>query len=76
MADLFEDLRFFIGAFFFIVGAILLVHSIVEPSLVENVDLNFYAGSFFLLFSIGAFVLTAIGWTDKRRARMALKNQG
>jgi hypothetical protein len=51
-----HDLRFFIGAFFLIVGAILSLQGLLDPTPVEGVNLNLYAGLGFILFSGGAFL--------------------
>ena len=51
-----QDLRFFIGAFFFIVGVILTLQGLIDPTPVEGVNLNLYAGMGFVLFSGGAFL--------------------
>ena len=49
-----QDLRFFIGAFFLIVGLLLVAQGFFAPQLTEGVNLNLYAGLGFVLFSSAA----------------------
>jgi len=46
-----HDLRFFIGAFFFLVGVLLLGQGVLSPMLTDGVNLNLDAGLGFLVFS-------------------------
>ena len=46
-----HDLRFFIGAFFLLVGALLIGQGALSPSLTDGVNLNLYSGIGFLTFS-------------------------
>ena len=60
MTALLEDLRFFIGLFFLIVGAILIGQGFINPSVTEGLDLNLATGSCLLLFS--AIILSLAIW--------------
>ena len=48
-----QDLRFFIGSFFFLVGAVLVFQGLLSPALVEGINLNLYTGLGFVIFSLG-----------------------
>lgn len=52
-----EDLRFFIGTFFVIVGGILAVAGLLRPELTEGVNLNLSVGLAFGLFGLGALAI-------------------
>jgi hypothetical protein len=58
MQKLLEDLRFFIGAFFLIIGFILLTTGIFSPSYVEGFNLNLITGIVFLIFAMLALALS------------------
>ena len=57
---MFEDLRFFIGTFFAIIGAILLFQGVVHPTQVEGLNLNLICGISFLIFAAGALLLSVL----------------
>jgi len=61
MNRLTEDLRFFIGAFFLIVGALLCFEGIRNAVLVEGCNLNLYTGLVFIAFSAVALTLSIKG---------------
>ncbi len=52
MANLLEDLKFFIGAFFLILSALLLFEGFTNPVLSAGYNLNVIAGTSFLIFAI------------------------
>ena len=52
MERLLEDLQFFIGAFFIIVGAILFFEGITSPVYTSGFNLNAIVGAIFLALSI------------------------
>lgn len=54
---LLEDLRFFIGSFFLVVGLALVGKGLVTPILMDGYNLNLIAGAVFLLFSCPALLL-------------------
>ena len=58
--NMFEDLRFFIGTFFAIIGAILLFQGVVHPTEVEGMNLNLICGVSFLVFAAGALGLSVM----------------
>lgn len=60
MIQLFEDLRFFIGAFFLIVGAILTGAGLVNPTEIAGVNLNLLVGVCFIIFGAGALVMAVL----------------
>ncbi len=64
--DLLEDLRFFIGSFFFIIGALLVIKGIVDPISTEGFDLNLITGVCFFAFSC---VLLALAILQTNRMR-------
>ena len=68
MADLIEDLRIFIGAFFFILGGILIVMGYSSPSLVEGFNLNLICGWIFLAFALVALTLAYFGFHQRAKA--------
>jgi hypothetical protein len=59
MIRLTEDLRFFIGAFFLIVGAFLTFEGLRSGTLVEGFNLNLITGIGFVGFSLIALGLAA-----------------
>jgi hypothetical protein len=60
LQNMFEDLRFFIGTFFAIIGAILLFQGVVHPTQVEGLNLNLICGVSFLVFAGGALGLSVL----------------
>jgi uncharacterized membrane protein HdeD (DUF308 family) len=60
LLKLIEDLRFFIGAFFLIIGALLVFQSFANPGLVEGYNLNLITGISFLAFALAALALAFI----------------
>jgi hypothetical protein len=58
MARLLEDLRFFIGTFFLIIGVLLVIEGLRVGTLVEGYNLNLWTGIVFILFSSVALVLS------------------
>lgn len=58
MNRLMEDLRFFIGAFFALVGVILVVEGIRSGVLVEGYNLNLITGMVFTFFGGAALYLS------------------
>ena len=65
MIRLLEDLRFFIGAFFAIVGLLLSVAGLVQPEITAGVNLNFVVGVTFIIFGGGALALAYSGLKKK-----------
>lgn len=63
MGPLIEDLRFCIGAFFLIVGALLTVQGILVNT--AEINLNLWTGFVFLIFGGGAVTLSLRGATFK-----------
>ena len=54
---LFNDLRFFIGLFFLLIGLILIAVGTIEPSLQAGVNLDLMTGFGFVIFSAIALTL-------------------
>ena len=52
MTNLLEDLKFFIGTFFVIVGVLLLIEGLTNPVLSAGYNLNLIAGTSFLIFAL------------------------
>jgi hypothetical protein len=53
------DLRFVIGAFFLIVGALLVIYYIAEPTPnLSTKSVNFWSGNLFILFGTGMIALS------------------
>jgi hypothetical protein len=73
MGPLIEDLRFCIGAFFVIVGGLLTVQGLVEPTPVLDINLNLWTGLVFLAFGSAAVTLSLRGasFGAKAKARAA-----
>jgi protein-S-isoprenylcysteine O-methyltransferase Ste14 len=71
VADLIEDLRIFIGAFFLILSVILISMGVFSPSQVEGFNLNLICGLTFLVFSVLALWLAYLGF----RSRQLLKTK-
>lgn len=67
MLRLTEDLRFFIGAFFFIVGGILCAEGLRVGTLVEGYNLNLWTGSVFLIFAIVVLAMSLSDNFGKKR---------
>ena len=67
--ELLEDLRFFIGLFFLIVGAILIAQGLIHPVETAGVNLNFDVGLGFLVFSFFALLMVFIGFRNRASAR-------
>lgn len=65
MMRLLEDLRFFIGAFFVIVGLLLAVAGLVQPEITAGVNLNLVVGITFVVFGGGALALAYCGLKKK-----------
>ena len=57
MGRLTEDLRFFIGSFFLMVGVLLSFQGWREPTLIEGYNLNLITGAAFVVFSVIALAL-------------------
>lgn len=53
----FFDLRFVIGAFFFVVGILLLLYSFTNPT-IEHAAVNRWSGIFFLVFAVIMMLLS------------------
>lgn len=61
MIRLLEDLRSFIGAFFLIVGVLLMGQGLVHPEETAGVNLNLIVGTAFLIFGSGALAMAYRG---------------
>lgn len=59
-----EDLRFFIGSFFLILGVVLLSQAFINPVLTDGYNLNLITGICFVIFSFGAL---ALSWREVRQ---------
>ncbi len=57
MIRLLEDLRFFIGAFFLIVGFLLTGAGLLQPQMTAGIELNLFVGLAFLAFGTGAMAM-------------------
>jgi Kef-type K+ transport system membrane component KefB len=62
MARLFEDLRFFIGAFFLIVGAMLMIQGLVNPVEIAGLNPNLISGVCFFIFGALAMTLACLAY--------------
>lgn len=58
MHRLIEDLRFFIGAFFLIVGVLLLLQGLLVTGAAPGPNLNLLTGIAFTLFASGSLYLS------------------
>jgi hypothetical protein len=65
--QLIEDLRFFIGAFFLVVGVLLTGAGLLHPEEVAGVNLNLIVGISFLIF--GALSLSLALLSTRRPKR-------
>lgn len=52
-----EDLRFFIGAFFMIIGTLLLLQGWLAPILIADLNPNLISGAVFLVFGTCAMAM-------------------
>jgi hypothetical protein len=57
MIRLLEDLRFFIGAFFLLVGFLLTAAGLISPVVTAGQNLNLLVGVTFVVFGAGALAL-------------------
>ncbi len=57
MIKLLDDLRFFIGAFFLIIGGLLTIEGLQSHVLVEGYNLNLITGVTFVVFAFLALFL-------------------
>ena len=67
--ELLEDLRFFIGLFFLIVGVILIAQGLLHPVETAGVNLNLNVGLGFLSFSFVALLMVFIGFRNRASAQ-------
>lgn len=64
---LLEDLRFFIGAFFVIVGVLLVGQGLINPLDTAGVNLNLIVGICFFIFGSGALAMAVTSARSQRR---------
>ena len=67
--ELLEDLRFFIGLFFFIVSGILLAQGYLHPLETAGVNLNVDVGFGFLVFSLILLLMVYMGFRKRASTR-------
>ena len=65
MSHLIEDLRFFIGVFFLMIGVLLIGESLLVPSMVEGINVNLWVGLSFLGFSLLSLALVFFVHKDR-----------
>ena len=61
MKAMIEDLRFFIGSFFFILGVILIVAGLSHAPSQPTPNLNLFTGAAFVVFAIAMLLLAFRG---------------
>ena len=68
MSHLIEDLRFFIGVFFLMIGLLLVGESFMVPSMVEGINVNLWVGLSFLAFSVSSLALVFFVYKGRSNA--------
>lgn len=66
MKALLEDLLFFIGAFFLIIGSLLVFAGLSNPEITEGYNLNLWTGGIFLVFAV---TITTLSIRNLKRSR-------